>query len=225
MFLLTCSGHFLCGVSRLSPRSLVATGVFFSAAIATTQLFPLADVLTSSASPALVPTDLKVLLPLALVPALARALSVVASTQLPNIIPFVSGLVFSVGLAFSGMLSPIKVLGFMHFDKPAVWDPSLAMLVLTGVLPNWRHYMQTIKPRMAGKPKNASTWSIPTNTTIDYRLVGGALIFGIGWGLGGICPGPAIVRTGAAAAGLLPWLGLQYFMPAMAVGMGVATRI
>lgn len=203
----------------------MATGVFFSTAIVTTHFFPLADILTSSASPALVPTDLKVLLPLALVPALARALSVVASTQIPVIIPFVSGLVFSFGMVFSGMMSPTKVLGFMHFDKPEIWDPSLGMLVLTGVLPNWRHYVQTIKPRMTGRPKHASAWAIPTNTTIDFRLVGGALIFGIGWGLGGICPGPAIVRTGAAAAGLLPWLGLQYFMPAMALGMGIATRV
>jgi uncharacterized membrane protein YedE/YeeE len=186
---------------------------------------PLTSVLASSASPALIPTKLAVLLPLCLLAPLGRALQVVASAQAPGLIPFISGLVFSFGLIFSGMLSPIKVLAFMHFDKPTVWDPSLGMMVISGVLPNARHYFQTIKPRMTAKPRHAASWSIPTSRVIDYRLIGGAFVFGLGWGLAGVCPGPAIVRAGAAAVGLLPWSGLEWFLPSMIAGMGLASAV
>lgn len=99
----------------------------------------------------------------------------------------------------SGMVSPYKVISFLRILPP--WndlDPSLAMIMVTGVLPNAFHYAN-MKRSEDGKIRpifSWETWQVPTSRTIDWKLICGAAVFGIGWGLSGICPGPAIVSLG-----------------------------
>ena len=119
------------------------------------------------------------------------------------VVAAIAGLVFGLGLIVSGMVFPAKVLGFL--DLAGAWDPSLA-LVMAGAI-------------AVGLP--AFAWArraklkLPDSTRIDRRLVGGSLLFGIGWGLAGLCPGPALVVAGL---GDVKALG---FVAAMLAGMAI----
>lgn len=110
-------------------------------------------------------------------------------------VAFVAGLLFAIGLGVSGMTHPAKVLGFL--DLAGDWDPSLALVMGGGVLVNLAFFQLALR---RGAPLLASSFSLPSVTRIDASLVGGSALFGVGWGLGGFCPGPAIVSavTGAA---------------------------
>ncbi len=103
----------------------------------------------------------------------------------------VAGLVFGIGLIVSGMANPAKVLGFL--DLAGAWDPSLA-LVMAGAIT-----VGTVAYFIAGKRTLSLLglqMNLPSARQIDRRLVGGSLLFGIGWGLAGFCPGPALVALG-----------------------------
>ena len=121
-----------------------------------------------------------------------------------------SGLVFGFGLIVSGMTNPEKVLDFL--DLAGAWDPSLA-LVMGGAIAVGLAAFTLAKKRtqsLLGLPMQ-----LPTAKQIDWRLVGGSLSFGLGWGLAGICPGPALVLVGAGVSkGLI-------FVAAMLAGMGI----
>lgn len=121
-----------------------------------------------------------------------------------------SGLVFGFGLIVSGMTNPEKVLDFL--DLSGAWDPSLA-LVMGGAIAVGLAAFTLAKKRtqsLLGLPMQ-----LPTAKQIDWRLVGGSLSFGLGWGLAGICPGPALVLVVAGVSkGLI-------FVAAMLAGMGL----
>lgn len=124
----------------------------------------------------------------------------------------VCGLLFGIGLGISGMTSPAKVLGFLDVTSSA-WDPSLAF-VMAGAI--GVHVLFARYAARAGKdgkaPLAAPRFFLPEKTTIDRPLLFGAALFGVGWGLSGICPGPGIVSfmvTPTAVA----------FVGAMLVGM------
>lgn len=127
-----------------------------------------------------------------------------------SVTALVAGLLFGLGLTLSGMTNPSKVLGFL--DLAGAWDPSLAFVMggalLVGAL---------VFPFALKRPKSVlgDTFSLPTSTKIDRRLVVGGLTFGMGWGLAGFCPGPALASL--AYGGTKPAL----FCLAMLVGMGV----
>ena len=125
---------------------------------------------------------------------------------------FAVGLVFGVGLIVSGMSNPAKVLGFL--DVAGLWDPSLA-LVMAGAIG-----VGLVAFRVAGQRPCAllgDAMQLPTSREITPRLVGGSLLFGIGWGLAGICPGPALVLLGMGVPeGVL-------FVAAMLAGMALYT--
>jgi uncharacterized membrane protein YedE/YeeE len=101
-----------------------------------------------------------------------------------------AGVVFSLGLGLSGMTQPAKIIGFL--DVGGRWDPSL-LLVMAGAiavyLPAWR----LMKRR--GVAVNGEPLAVPTKLGLDWRLLVGAAVFGIGWGLSGYCPGPAITSV------------------------------
>lgn len=125
-----------------------------------------------------------------------------------------AGLIFGLGLVISGMADPAKVLNFL--DVAGRWDPSLAFVMAGAVAVTAAGYRIVLtRP----KPIFAARFSIPTLRDIDGRLCLGAAIFGIGWGLAGLCPGPALVSIGLGAPGVL------VFVPAMFAGMFAARWI
>lgn len=109
-------------------------------------------------------------------------------------ISFLAGLVFGLGLIVAGMANPEKVLGFL--DLAGAWDPSLA-LVMAGAITVGAGAFALMRGKartLLGAPVR-----LPAARGIDQRLVVGSLVFGVGWGLAGICPGPALVLAGYGA--------------------------
>lgn len=100
---------------------------------------------------------------------------------------FLSGLLFTIGASFSGMTHPSKVLGFL--DVAGAWDPSLAF-VMAGALLVYMPLFHLLKRQT--KPLFGASFHFPEANRVDSRLICGALIFGIGWGMAGFCPGPAL---------------------------------
>lgn len=121
---------------------------------------------------------------------------------------FVCGVVFALGLGLGGMTQPSKVVAFL--DITGAWDPSLAF-VMGGALATHALLRRWIVARPA--PLLASSFVVPASAGIDGRLLWGAAIFGVGWGLAGFCPGPAVVAAGGGATAAL------IFVPAMLAGM------
>ena len=120
----------------------------------------------------------------------------------------VSGALFGVGLSISGMTQPAKVLGFL--DVTGRWDASLAF-VMGGAVAVYALAYRLIRRRSG--PLFDTEFHVPAGKTIDTPLLVGAALFGIGWGLGGFCPGPALVSLGAAAP------NAAWFVLAMTAGM------
>ncbi|CAM2007996.1 DUF6691 family protein [Acanthopleuribacter pedis] len=123
---------------------------------------------------------------------------------------FFMGLLFAVGLGVSGMTRPEKVIGFL--DLTGNWDPSLAFVMGGALMVNgiaWRF----IKPR--GRSYFGDPFSLPRSQQVDVRLIAGATLFGMGWGVGGICPGPALTSLAFFSPGVV------VFVTAMTLGMVV----
>jgi hypothetical protein len=125
-------------------------------------------------------------------------------------VSYLSGLLFGVGLALSGMTRPDKVVGFL--DVGGAWDPSLAM-VMGGAVVVYAVLFRLA--RRMDKPVAAEQFPKIVHARVDGRLVTGAALFGAGWGLAGVCPGPGLVSLGGATQMAL------VFVPAMLVGMGL----
>lgn len=121
---------------------------------------------------------------------------------------FISGLLFSIGLFISGMTNPAKVIAFL--DVTGTWDPSLMFVMLGAILPTFFLYRVSFS---RGKPVFSDRFDFPEKTTIDRKLMIGSAIFGVGWGLSGICPGPGVANVMVGNAGFL------IFVAAMLVGM------
>ena len=124
------------------------------------------------------------------------------------------GTLFGAGLALSGMLDPAKVAGFL--DLFGVWDPSLAFVMGGGVIANFMGH-RIVSRRVA--PVFGDGFSIPTRTDIDSRLLLGAALFGVGWGLAGLCPGPAIASI------LLAPVEVALFVLMMLAGLAVGRML
>jgi uncharacterized membrane protein YedE/YeeE len=124
------------------------------------------------------------------------------------LIALLSGTLFGVGLALSGMMNPARVRGFL--DVLGLWDPTLVFVmggavVVMGLA--WR-----IQARMR-RPVVCEEFSLPGTSLIDSKLIGGGVLFGIGWGLAGLCPGPAIASLATNPGKVI------LFIAAMAAGM------
>ena len=127
---------------------------------------------------------------------------------------FLSGLVFGLGLVLSGMSDPAKVLNFL--DLAGSWDPSLAFVMGGATVTAYVGY------RLAWRrpaPVLDAKFDIPTATAIDRPLLTGAALFGIGWGIGGFCPGPALTALPLLAPGTI------VFVPAMIAGLVIGARL
>jgi uncharacterized membrane protein YedE/YeeE len=113
-----------------------------------------------------------------------------------------AGVLFGVGLLVAGMTRPSKVVGFL--DVTGDWDPSLAFVMMGAIAVHFLAYR--LIPRMPS-PWLGGRFALPTRNDIDARLVAGAALFGLGWGLGGYCPGPAIVSVVTGTADALLFFG------------------
>ncbi|KAF1852111.1 YeeE/YedE family integral membrane protein-like protein [Cucurbitaria berberidis CBS 394.84] len=213
------SGHMLCGLSRLSGRSAIAVATFFPVALITHHLVH--PTLYTEACPGDLPCY-KPIYPSTTTTAsliLLAAMSVLAARTVPKLIAsittpqasdkklphdtrsiarsatqFFSGLLFALGLHISQMSHPAKVASFFSFPSLQHWDPSLALVILLGVLPN---LIEIQRKGFKTPPSFADKFSLPTKTLkdVDVKFVAGAAAFGVGWGLTGTCPGPAVLRA------------------------------
>jgi hypothetical protein len=120
----------------------------------------------------------------------------------PNLVAFGAGSLFAVGLTVSGMTKPSKVTGFL--DVAGRWDPSLG-LVMAGALAVSFIAHRLIRRRAA--PIFDVKFHLPTRKDIDWRLVVGATLFGVGWGLGGFCPGPGLVAGAGGVTAAIVFVG------------------
>lgn len=134
-----------------------------------------------------------------------------ARGALPRAAALGSGVLFGVGLVVAGMTSPAKVIGFM--DVTGEWDPTLALVMAGAIAACFVTSRLVLRGRTA--PLFDTRFHVPSRKDLDPRLLSGAALFGVGWGLAGVCPGPALVDLGNGhVASLL-------FVLAMAAGAWV----
>lgn len=130
------------------------------------------------------------------------------------LIGLICGLIFGLGLIISGMANPAKVIGFL--DISGTWDPTLAFVMAGALAISSIGFMLS---RQRSRPVFAVAFAIPSRQDLDARLLGGATLFGIGWGLIGLCPGPALVALGGAGNEAL------VFILSLCAGLLLAPRI
>lgn len=131
-----------------------------------------------------------------------------------SLVGFLAGLLFGVGLVVSGMANPAKVLNFL--DIFGTWDPSLAFVMGGAVLVTFLGFRLVLR---RSAPVLTERFDLPGTRLVDARLLTGAVIFGIGWGIGGFCPGPAITALPLMAPGTL------VFVPAMLIGVWAGVKV
>jgi uncharacterized membrane protein YedE/YeeE len=119
-----------------------------------------------------------------------------------------AGLLFGAGLVVSGLANPAKVQNFL--DIAGTWDASLALVMAAAVMVTGLGYRVA---RLRGSPLFEPVFQVPISSTIDASLLAGAALFGVGWGLGGFCPGPALVALTQGGASTIA------FVAAMLAGM------
>lgn len=202
------SGHMLCGIPRFSVRSLVATLTFCTTAVLTSHMFDNAPSCGITPCHRLKHPSSAEVLGLLLLTAATYAVNKFSQKYLtvgkPSQI-FVSlfgGFNLGVGLLISGLASPSKILGFLALFPPK-FDPSLLMVFAFGVLPNM------VEILLRGYKLGASAvekFDLPTRKDITASLVCGSAVFGIGWGLSGICPGPGIVAASLGTLTGISWV-------------------
>ena len=131
-----------------------------------------------------------------------------------NFLTLISGLLFGFGLLLSGMADPAKVQNFL--DLFGTWDPSLAFVMGGAIAVTMPGFWLVIR---RNRPFFNDVFHLPSRTDLDARLITGAAIFGVGWGLGGFCPGPAITALPLAAEGTL------IFVATMLTGMAASKYV
>lgn len=138
-------------------------------------------------------------------------------------VALLAGALFAVGLVLSGMTQPAKIISFLNVAglvdpvRFGRWDPSLVFVMGGALLVTLVAFAVT--PRPGRKPWLADSFQLPTRKDIDARLLAGAALFGIGWGLAGYCPGPALASV------LTGGLDALVFVAALAAGMWAAVRL
>ncbi|AQU83026.1 MAG: YeeE/YedE family protein [Halomonas sp.] len=136
-----------------------------------------------------------------------------SSATVKTVAGYIAGLLFGLGLAVSGMTDPARVLGFL--DITGAWDPTLMFVLGGAVITTFIGYRLVY---VRGGPLFGNGFQLPSKQELDVKLLGGAALFGIGWGLSGYCPGPAIASLGGLS---LPLLAL---LVAMVGGWFIAKR-
>ncbi len=138
-------------------------------------------------------------------------------------ISFVAGFIFAAGLTLSGMTQPDKVIGLLDVKElfvgtfPGLWDPSVGLALLGALMISLIGFSAT--PYASARPWFTPAFVLPVRDLVDGRLVSGAVIFGVGWGLSGYCPGPALASL------LTGHIDVAIFVLAMLPGMWLARKI
>ena len=135
--------------------------------------------------------------------------------NLQSLVSLLAGVLFGAGLVVAGMTDPGKVVGFL--DLAGQWDPSLAFVMGAAVCVTLPVFQWVIKGRT--RPVLGARYYLPTKADLDPQLLGGAVLFGIGWGIAGLCPGPAIANLASGSPQVLA------FVVAMIAGMWVRDRV
>lgn len=197
------SGHMLCGVSLMRKRSIVATAVFCSMAIAIANLYSSSN-LSQCSEPCynisfdtLSATKYRLFFICSLAISISRIKSLSAKFS-----GFKTGLVFGFGLFVSGMANPEKPLRFLSVFDISKFDPSLFMIVLFAIIPNiikWKSITRQSRPSIE------KSFSLPSRTEIPPKFLCGNILFGLGWGLLGVCPGPGLLNSIISISGTV-WL-------------------
>ncbi len=133
---------------------------------------------------------------------------------MPVFVALLAGALMGLGLAVSGMINPAKVLNFL--DLAGDWDPTIVIVMASALLTTMVGYRLVLSRET---PLFAASFSRPTRRDIDARLITGAALFGMGWGLAGFCPGPAVAALTSLRAE--PFL----FVAAMAAGMAIMKHL
>ncbi|KAF6256935.1 hypothetical protein COO60DRAFT_1622272 [Scenedesmus sp. NREL 46B-D3] len=204
------SGHGISGNARLSLRSLVFTLVFMASgmAAATVTQSATAAGIAPHAAPLVMPSsDVSNSGALLVASALLAMLGLASAGQQfrrePKAVSLAtelaSGALFAFGLVYTGMVRPTKVIAFLSPFHPA-WDLSLACVMGGALLVATPAFQAILKYKALAKPYCEANFTIPTMNKIDPKLVLGGLLFGAGWGLSGLCPGPAVVAAVGAPA-------------------------
>jgi len=237
------SGHGLCGLGRLSLRSFVAVGTFMMTGAIGAHLRDLlpksllygqqdgflhVNMTTSLMSLAVLTAVYRRNLPFLSLLSGQKTTKQISHSVMSSAVAFTSGVVFGTGLCMSGMVDSGRVVGFLHFTRNLGWDYTLAGVMGAGVVINLVTF--SLLSKRATPPPFASELlpgsstatatgssiksSSPSPTTgITWQLVVGACLFGIGWGLTGVCPGPSVVLFGSNLT------AMHVYVPAMAAGM------
>lgn len=135
--------------------------------------------------------------------------------NLQSLVSVIAGVLFGAGLVVGGMTDPGKVIGFL--DLAGRWDPSLAFVMGAALCVTLPVFQLVIRKR--SRPLLGSRFFLPTKTDLDPQLLGGSALFGIGWGIAGLCPGPAIANLVSGAPEVLA------FVVAMVAGMWLRDRV
>ena len=206
------SGHMLCGISRLSLRSTIATATFFATAVAVVQLLD-----PTQTPPPVLPDRFDLLTVLLFqIPFLLYRFVIprlVSKHWYQLISSFAIAVHFAFGLALAGMLRASKIQNFLALPFSPNFDPSLAFVAIGALLPNI--FAWTTKLQFADKPVFGTDFGIPKTEDVDLKLIAGSVIFGIGWGWLGICPGPGVVMEGAFVE---RWRSIGTWILGMSVG-------
>jgi len=234
------SGHGLCGLPRRSLRSLVAVVTFMSTGAITAYICHLPSVRPSLLSHHTLPRHqyLQSSTSVAMIAMIAgRYLNLfdtissrgssqgiaskpIRSSLSVHAASLLCGFSFGVGLIVSGMCSPSRVIRFLDFSSSDGWDPTLMSVLMSGVLINSVsfHVFKYSKLQVVCEPRRDLGASLHMglerpNLEINWRLLVGSALFGIGWGIAGICPGPGLVSLGALSD------GATIFIPSVFIGM------
>lgn len=212
------TGHGVCGLPRFNLRSLVAVLTFMATGVATANLrgyiIQPTDIVEMKYDPSLyVKVFFMVSLTIIFINIVTNK---TGSPEISDIfISFFVGVIAGFGLLYSGMTRRSKVLGFLTLDSN--WDPSLLAVMGGAVMGNLITF--NFATRVLKKPLLVDCFDIPKHNKIDLKLVLGAVLFGIGWGLNGICPGPAMV----VAPVYFP-LVMMFYVPGMITGQMLGDR-
>jgi len=219
------SGHGICGISRLSIRSILSTMIFMlfgALAVSVLQgtqatglpagfIVPTVDMALTKLAAGILAASAAFMGSLML--AIKAAGKSSNRATLEHIANFGTGLLFALSLSVSGMLDSAKVIGFLSVFSGS-WDASLAFVMGGALLVAFTGYQAVLNQRFGMKmPLACDVFSLPTSKEITSRLVIGSAIFGVGWGLAGVCPGPALANLN----------GL--FVASMAAGMLATTSV